>query len=159
MPLVWAHAEYLKLRRSLEDGEVFDMPSRTFARYVKQRNVCSRTYWRFEQPCRSISTGITLRLEVLAAATVRWTRDDWQTAHDSPTIDTGVGLHYADLSGADLKAGEALQFTFHWTKADRWEGRNFEVCVRDAKRDQDRARHVDAKTTPARRPSRSPTRS
>ena len=26
MPLVWAHAEYVKLRRSLRDGRVFDMP-------------------------------------------------------------------------------------------------------------------------------------
>ena len=26
MPLVWAHAEYLKLCRSLRDGEVFDRP-------------------------------------------------------------------------------------------------------------------------------------
>ena len=29
MPLVWAHAEYVKLRRSLEDGQVFDMPPQT----------------------------------------------------------------------------------------------------------------------------------
>ena len=28
MPLVWAHAEYLKLRRSIQDGRVFDMPER-----------------------------------------------------------------------------------------------------------------------------------
>ena len=26
MPLVWAHAEYLKLRRSIQDGRVFDLP-------------------------------------------------------------------------------------------------------------------------------------
>mgnify|MGYP000312505887 CR=1 FL=1 len=26
MPLVWAHAEYVKLLRSLRDGQVFDMP-------------------------------------------------------------------------------------------------------------------------------------
>ena len=30
MPLVWAHAEYLKLCRSLRDGEVFDRPRRPF---------------------------------------------------------------------------------------------------------------------------------
>jgi glucoamylase len=27
MPLVWAHAEYLKLRRSLRDGRLFDLPA------------------------------------------------------------------------------------------------------------------------------------
>jgi glucoamylase len=34
MPLVWAHAEYLKLRRSLQDGRVFDMPTQTVSRYL-----------------------------------------------------------------------------------------------------------------------------
>ncbi len=55
MPLVWAHAEYIKLRRSLEDGRVFDMPQHAVERYLKKRNVCTRTYWRFEQPCRAIA--------------------------------------------------------------------------------------------------------
>ena len=29
-PLVWAHAEYVKLRRSIADGRVFDQPCFTF---------------------------------------------------------------------------------------------------------------------------------
>ena len=29
MPLVWAHAEHIKLLRSLRDGAVFDMPPQT----------------------------------------------------------------------------------------------------------------------------------
>ena len=37
MPLGWAHAEYLKLRRSIRDGRVFDMPPHTVARYVVQK--------------------------------------------------------------------------------------------------------------------------
>ncbi len=35
MPLVWAHAEYIKLRRSLRDGRVFDMPPQTVDRYIE----------------------------------------------------------------------------------------------------------------------------
>jgi glucoamylase len=34
MPLVWAHAEYVKLLRSLRDGRVFDMPAQTVKRYL-----------------------------------------------------------------------------------------------------------------------------
>ncbi|HEX4129183.1 MAG TPA: glycoside hydrolase family 15 protein [Pirellulales bacterium] len=33
MPLVWAHAEYLKLRRSLGEGKVFDLPVHATERY------------------------------------------------------------------------------------------------------------------------------
>ena len=37
-PLVWAHAEYIKLVRSLKDGRVFDQPPQTVKRYrVEQR--------------------------------------------------------------------------------------------------------------------------
>ena len=32
-PLVWAHAEYVKLRRSLRDGSIFDQPPQTVQRY------------------------------------------------------------------------------------------------------------------------------
>jgi glucoamylase len=37
MPLVWAHAEYAKLVRSLHDGRVFDMPQQAYERYVRGR--------------------------------------------------------------------------------------------------------------------------
>jgi glucoamylase len=33
-PLLWAHGEYIKLRRSIRDGRVFDAPRQTFKRYL-----------------------------------------------------------------------------------------------------------------------------
>ncbi len=43
MPLVWAHAEYLRLSRSLHDGRVFDMPPQTVQRYLAlSRDTCNR---------------------------------------------------------------------------------------------------------------------
>jgi glucoamylase len=129
MPLVWAHAEYIKLRRSLEEGKVFDMPTHTVERYLKKRNICNRTYWRFEQPCRALLSGNVLRIEVFAKARVRWSVDNWQTHLDSATTDTGVGLHYVDVANETLKPGDVVQFTFYWPESDRWEGKNYEVRV------------------------------
>ena len=37
MPLAWAHAEYLKLCRSLDDDRVFDTPPQTVDRYLVER--------------------------------------------------------------------------------------------------------------------------
>ncbi|TIP53948.1 MAG: hypothetical protein E5X68_37320, partial [Mesorhizobium sp.] len=34
MPLVWAHAEHIKLLRSLRDGAVFDLPPQGVERYI-----------------------------------------------------------------------------------------------------------------------------
>jgi len=129
MPLVWAHAEYIKLRRSLEEGKVFDLPPHTVDRYVKKQNICTRTYWRFEQPCRAIPEGYTLRLETLAPAQVSWTTDGWETTRRSSTQDSGLGLHYVDLECQTTKAGNSLQFTFFWPEAGHWEGKNSTVEV------------------------------
>ena len=67
MPLVWAHAEYVKLCRSLGDGRVFDTPPQPVQRYqVQKRGVAARDL--ALQPQVPVSSpGQALRLEVLAA--------------------------------------------------------------------------------------------
>ena len=132
MPLVWAHAEYVKLRRSLDDGKVFDMPTHTVGRYLEKHNICKRAYWRFRQPCRAITVGDTLRLELFASARIRWSGDGWKASQDVLTIDTAVDVHYADLSTQSLAAGATIPFTFYWPESTRWEGENYEVEVVDA---------------------------
>jgi glucoamylase len=129
MPLVWAHAEYVKLRRSLQDHGVFDMPPQTVQRYVVQKTDSPYAVWRFNNKTASIPAGKTLRLESLAAAVVHWSADGWQTAHDTGTCDTGLGIYVADLPTARLPVGTALRFTFYWPTADRWEGTDFVVEV------------------------------
>ena len=131
MPLVWAHAEYLKLLRSLEDGRVFDTPPQAAARYAKGAPSPAFHPWRFNQKCRAMAPGLTLRLEVLASARVRWTADGWATFADAPTRDTGLGVHLADLPTTRLGGGREVTFTFYWIEAGRWEGTDFSVRIRE----------------------------
>lgn len=129
MPLVWAHAEHIKLLRSLQDGRVYDTPPQVVARYINQQPRAQRAIWRFNHKCRSIPAGSALRIEVLARATLHWSSDDWQTTHDTITRDTGIGLHLVDLPGGSLAGGAVLRFTFYWHEARRWEGADFELHV------------------------------
>ncbi len=128
MPLVWAHAEYVKLVRSLRDGAVFDMPPYGYERYVRNGTGSTRRPWRFNHKALGMPAGATLRIEVLAAATVRWSADGWQTVVDVATNDSGLGVHWVDLEAPEHGA---VTFTFHWTDADRWEGTDFTVEVVD----------------------------
>ena len=73
--------------------------------------------------------GKTLRVETLAACTVRWSDDGWRTWHDSSSQDTGLGVYFVDLPVAELPLGAVVDFTFFWSQADRWEGENFTVRV------------------------------
>jgi glucoamylase len=90
MPLVWAHAEYLKLQRSLRDGRVFDMPPQTVQRYLKDKTVSPRLTWRFNHKLRSLPPGKMLRIELMAPAVIRWTADDWKTCQEIKTLDDGL---------------------------------------------------------------------
>ncbi len=129
MPLVWAHAEYLKLRRSLNDGRVFDTPPQTVQRYQMGKTGSPHALWRFNQKCRTIAAGKLLRLEVLAQATIRWSVDGWRTAQDTPTVDTGFGVYYADLLTTHLAVGDTVTFTLLWVESEKWEGTNYSVTI------------------------------
>jgi len=130
MPLVWAHAEYVKLRRSLADGRVFDLPTQTTQRYLVDKTGSPHTIWRFNHKSRTLSVGNTLRLEMLAPAIVHWSSDAWRTVHDTETIDSGIGMYIADLPTAQLLDGSNIVFTFYWSRVSRWENVDFTVVVR-----------------------------
>jgi glucoamylase len=132
MPLVWAHAEYVKLRRSLHEERVFDTPSQSVQRYVTEGVVSPLSIWRFNEKSQRLASGQIQRVETLAPAVVRWSIDDWETVHEAKTRDTGLGIHVADLPTDGLAAGTTLFFTFYWPEADREEGRAFTLQVVDS---------------------------
>ena len=129
MPLAWAHAEYIKLLRSLHDGAVFDMPPQTVERYQRQKAGSLLKLWRFNHKCRSIPAGRTLRVELPSAALVRWSADGWASFRDDHTRDTGLGLHSLDLPTQSLAAGSQISFTFCWDAGSRWEGVDFSTVI------------------------------
>jgi glucoamylase len=129
MPLVWAHAEYLKLRRSMRDGRVFDLPPQTVRRYLTEKTVSPRIVWRLNHKIRSMPAGKILRIETIAPAVIHWSADDWNTVQDLTTHDAGLGIHIADLTTEALPEGRQVKFTFYWPDADHWEGEDFSVYV------------------------------
>lgn len=129
MPLVWAHAEYLKLRRSLRDGRIFDLPAQTVQRYLVEKTVSPRMVWRFNHKIRTLPPGKILRIETMAPAVVHWSADGWDRVQDVETRDTGLGVHVADLPTRALRDGKEIRFTFYWPDANRWEGADFTVRV------------------------------
>ena len=130
MPLVWAHAEYVKLRCSLNLGRVFDLPTQTVQRFLTQKVGSNLVIWRFDHQRAVISPGEVLRVEVLAPAVVYWSADGGRPSREVETRDTGLGLHFADLPTASLREDDEIRLTFRWIEAgDRWEGEEFTMKV------------------------------
>jgi glucoamylase len=129
MPLVWAHAEYIKLHRSLRDGRVFDMPCQTVQRYQEKKVRSPYAIWRPNHKCRTIQAGQILRVELLRPATVRWSVSNWSDYQELDTLDAGLGIHLLDLRTETLPPGRAVLFTLLWHDTGQWEGGDYRVEI------------------------------
>ncbi len=131
MPLVWAHAEYVKLRRSLQDGRVFDSPPQPFARYVVGRQRAEVVTWSTHQKIRRIGKGRNLRLLFPAKSLVHWSLDRWATSRDVEMRQSGLGPWLADLPIANSTPGTIVSFTFKRMDDGQWDGHDYQVVVED----------------------------
>lgn len=129
MPLMWAHAEYIKLLRSARDGMVFDLIPPVVARYQGGARARPRLeMWKVNRHQRTIQPDCTLRVLGHAAFTLRWTANGWRDACDSASHVTAVGAPFVDIP-VPPEQRAPIEFTFHWTESQRWEGRNFSVAI------------------------------
>ena len=129
-PLMWAHAEYIKLLRSARDGKVFDLVPEVADRYLSARRACRRIeIWKHSRQVAAVREGFLLRIQAGSPFRLRWTRDDWGTRQDTQSAQTSLGIEYVDITDLPTQNGR-IRFTFFWTEAARWEGRDFDVAVR-----------------------------
>jgi glucoamylase len=62
-------------------------------------------------------------------AIVHWSFDNWQTAHDSNSEESGWNMHHLDLPTEGIPSRYEIIFTFFWRNSARWEGRDYQVTV------------------------------
>lgn len=134
-PLVWAHAEYLKLLRSAVDGHVFDRISVVEERYGVKRG--ARTFrnetefFQTTRPLRRVAKGKRIQVLDRACFEVVWTLDNWQTTNTSRSALIGFPGFSVNLP-IPANATGTLEMTLHWPHEDRWLGHNYRVSITDA---------------------------
>ena len=128
MPLMWAHAEYLKLLRSTADGKVYDLIDLVARRYLGKRAPRPRVeMWKPDRQPASIPAGAILRVHGGEPFRLRWSADNWRTQQDTPSSSNALQIDTVNLPRA--VAGSSLRFTFYWPSRQSWEGRDYEVAV------------------------------
>ncbi|WP_311774194.1 MULTISPECIES: glycoside hydrolase family 15 protein [unclassified Nostoc] len=129
MPLMWAHAEYIKLLRSTHDGQVFDFIPEIANRYLGERKQCkSLEIWKFNRQVSKFKKSHTLRIQALASFQLHWSDDNWQTVKDTPSTSTKLGVNFVDISVSDNQQ-QPINFTFFWIESSKWEQHNYTVAV------------------------------
>ncbi len=134
-PLVWAHAEYLKLLRSVTDGQVFDRISVVEERYAVAREKRAFTstieIFQLARPVTSIIAGLTLRIVDRERFQVLYTTDNWATHANLDSEAAGFAGSFADLATKPDQTGDVC-FTLCWPqegKAPRWLGHNLTLTL------------------------------
>ncbi|MGB8985585.1 MAG: glycoside hydrolase family 15 protein [Candidatus Sulfotelmatobacter sp.] len=130
MPLMWAHAEYIKLLRSVSDGRVFDLIPDVAGRYLGDRKACQLfEIWKTNRRVRVVKKGYTLRVQASDPFRLHWTGDEWTTVKDTPSSATKLGIEFVDIPIAAAQRAP-IRFTFFWTKSNSWEGRDYMVEIK-----------------------------
>ncbi len=129
MPLMWAHAEYITLLRSLRDGKVSDLIDDVAKRYLGWR--ADRPLfevWKPTRQVRRVSPGYVLRIQAPGSFRLHWSGDEWQTAQDTPCSTTTLGVEFVDIPIPTAQQAP-IRFTFFWPASNSWEGRDYLVSI------------------------------
>jgi glucoamylase len=132
MPLVWAHAEFIKLMVSRHLGHPVDRPRAVWRRYQGKRPTARHSFWWLHAPIREFHAGARLAIALPRAAIVHWGVGGWRNATDEPASDSGLGFHVASLDASHLSPGEHIEFTWQWQESGAWHGRDYQVSVSSA---------------------------
>src|SRR5579863_703287 len=93
VPLVWAHAEYLKLLRSALDGKVFDRVDPVYERYSepagRRRVRHNLEIYSRRRPIQKVTAGDTLRILDEDPFEVVWSLDGWKSTRRTASREMG----------------------------------------------------------------------
>jgi len=128
-PLMWAHAEYIKLLRSVRDGQVFDLVPEAAARYCRYpQRLKALEIWKPNRRVERAAAGSILRIQAPRPFQLHWTADEWRTVHDTTATATGLCVHFVDIP-IDNGQRAPVRFTFLWKDSAAWEGRDYAVHI------------------------------
>ena len=128
MPLVWAHAEYLKLVRSVHDGRVFDRIAAAEARYGEGPRASRFEVWKMRRPIYLMPAGKTLRILSANAFELLYSTDGWRSKRTMTSRELSAAGSSAEIE-TDPAESLVITFTLYWSASNRWEGRDFSVNV------------------------------
>jgi len=134
IPLLWAHAEYVKLLRSMVDNKLFDRIDPVAKRYCNDNPRRVIEVWKMNRQVRKVPAGGLLRIQAESPFVLHWSDDEWRTPRDTGSTATLLGIEYVDIK-IEAAQKAPVRFTFHWTLDNRWQGVNYAVEIEPAETD------------------------
>ncbi|HEY3394826.1 MAG TPA: glycoside hydrolase family 15 protein [Lacipirellulaceae bacterium] len=151
-PLLWAHAEYVKLLRSMLDGRVFDSIPVVVDRYSQPRRHAQLELWKPNRRVAAAQAPSTLRIQATSPFLLHWTADEWQSVNDTRSTSVPLGIEFVDIPIPATQRAP-IRFTFFWPSDQRWEGADYSVTIRHEVTETSAAPASDSRPAAHRTPS------
>jgi glucoamylase len=127
MPLIWTHAEFLKLLTATRTGRPIEWLESVAARYRRPRAIAV-WHWRAATPLDRLPLGADLLVEEATPFVLHLGVDGWQQVRNLEARPVGLGQYGVRLDPGALGAATAsLEFTRYFPEGNRWEGRDDQV--------------------------------
>ncbi|WP_163886226.1 glycoside hydrolase family 15 protein, partial [Providencia stuartii] len=127
MPLIWAHAELIKLIYVQKTGVPIEQLKSVSERYGNKPPAPRARHWRDNLSCGAIPANRQLWIEAQEPFVLHYGYDNWQDIKEQSSQPLGLGLYGVALDVSAL-AGKTLQFTRRFD-AKGWEGRDWQVEI------------------------------
>jgi glucoamylase len=132
MPLLWSHAEFLKLLIARERRRPIELLQAVEQRYLSSgqqsaARAAAAWHWRDEVPVLQLEAGRALLIEDRTEFMLHFGFDGWQRIEQRAAVAQPFGLWAVRLSAAELAGAAELNFTRRYE--DQWEGVDQRVAL------------------------------
>jgi len=126
MPLLWSHAEFLKLLIASEQRRPLELLEAVVARYGGSApKKATAWHWRNEVPVERLEVGLGLVIEARVPFTLHFGFDGWQEVQEREASSQPFGMWGVRFAAAELASRVRLDFTRRY--GGSWEGRDHAV--------------------------------
>ena len=127
MPLLWAHAEFLKLLIARQSGKPVELLKSVEDRYSAAPPTAATCHWRTEAQFERLVGGRHLAVEDRSPFTLRYGFDGWQHLGERFSERGPMGLWSVTFTEGELEAYTEVHFTRRFETG--WEGADHRVTL------------------------------
>jgi glucoamylase len=127
MPLLWAHAEFLKLLIARDRGKPIELLESVETRYADRRQVADTWHWRVEAGFSRLTRGRSLSVEHRSPFSLHYGFNGWEDVGDRIASRGPFGVWSVTFTEAELAPKTVIDFTRRFDTG--WEGQDHRVSL------------------------------
>jgi glucoamylase len=129
MPLVWAHAEFLKLLRARQEKRPIELLNSVEKHLRRKPEKAEKWHWRTDTPFDGLPAQRDLLVEMESPFLLHMGFDGWQAIEDRPSAPLAFGRHGVCLRKDELAGKRVLDFTRYLIHDSKWEGADHRIWL------------------------------